>query len=78
MALQEEISASRLKRKIGTALQVLVDEVGPAGAVARSAADAPDIDGVVHVAPAPALARGEFATVRVTRSDSHDLWAEVA
>ena len=78
MALQEKISAARLRRKVGATLQVLVDEVGAEGAIARSAADAPDIDGVVHVAPAPALAAGEFATVRVTRSDAHDLWAELA
>jgi ribosomal protein S12 methylthiotransferase len=78
MAVQEKISAARLKRKVGATLQVLVDEVGTGGAIARSTADAPDIDGVVHVAPARALAAGQFATVRVTRSDSHDLWAEAA
>ncbi len=76
MALQEKISAARLKRKIGRTLTVLVDEVGAKGAIARSTADAPGIDGVVHVKPSPALKAGEFATVRVTRSDEHDLWAE--
>ena len=75
MKLQEKISAQRLKKKIGKTLTVLVDEVGADGAVARSSADAPEIDGTVHIAPAPQLAVGAFANVRVTRSDAHDLWA---
>jgi ribosomal protein S12 methylthiotransferase len=78
MLLQEEISARRLRRHIGRTLTVLVDEAGPEGAVARSSADAPEIDGVVRVAPDPRLKVGEFAVVRVTRSDAHDLWAEVS
>ena len=78
MALQEKISAAKLKRKIGATLQVLIDEITPQGAVARSIADAPEIDGVVHVAPSPALKAGEFATVRVLHSDIHDLRAKIA
>jgi ribosomal protein S12 methylthiotransferase len=78
MTLQEEISAQRLQRRIGRTLAVLVDEVKADDAIARSSADAPEIDGIVHVAPDPGLKAGEFATVRVTRSDTHDLWAEVA
>ena len=77
MQLQESISARRLQRKIGKVLTVLVDEVGPNGAAARSSADAPEIDGVVHVTPAPGLKAGTFAQVRVTRADVHDLWANV-
>ena len=76
MKLQEKISARRLKRKVGKTLSVLVDKIGPQGAVARSSADAPEIDGTVRIAPSPKLTPGEFATVRVTRSDAHDLWAE--
>jgi ribosomal protein S12 methylthiotransferase len=57
---------------------VLVDAVGPDGAAARSSADAPEIDGVVHVSPSPRLKAGEFSEVRVTRAGVHDLWAEVA
>ena len=55
-------------------------EVGSGGATARSNADAPEIDGTVHVTPTSTmrLKAGEFATVRVTRADIHDLWAEVA
>jgi ribosomal protein S12 methylthiotransferase len=78
MTLQEEISAQRLQRRVGKTLAVLVDEVKTDGAIARSSADAPEIDGIVHIAPDPGLKTGEFATVRVTRAGTHDLWAEVA
>jgi ribosomal protein S12 methylthiotransferase len=78
MTLQEEISAQRLQRRVGRTLAVLVDEVKTDGAIARSSADAPEIDGIVHVALDPGLKAGEFATVRVTRAGTHDLWAEVA
>jgi len=77
MQLQEKISARRLERKVGTTLTVLVDEVNTGGAVARSSADAPEIDGVVHVACSPTLQVGTFAKVRVIRTDSHDMWAEM-
>jgi ribosomal protein S12 methylthiotransferase len=75
MRVQEKISAERLKRRLKKTLTVLVDGVGPEGAVARSSADAPEIDGVVHVAPAAGVKTGDFIKVRVTRADAHDLWA---
>ncbi len=78
MAQQEKISAKRLKQKVGTTLMVLVDTVDAAGATARSAADAPEIDGVVRVAPHPSLQQGEFARVRIVGADAHDLRATVA
>ncbi len=78
MKRQEKISARRLKRNVGKTLTVLVDQVDPRGAVARSSADAPGIDGVVRIAPAPGLKPGEFATVRIKRADTHDLWAVAA
>jgi ribosomal protein S12 methylthiotransferase len=74
MQLQESISRARLLRKVGSVQRVLVDACGPQGAVARSSADAPEIDGVVHVAPDPRLRVGEFFDVRVERSDVHDLF----
>jgi ribosomal protein S12 methylthiotransferase len=77
MKLQEKVSARRLQRKIGRTLTVLVDEVDGGGASARSSADAPEIDGMVHVTPSSKLKPGDFARVRVTRADAHDLWAEV-
>jgi ribosomal protein S12 methylthiotransferase len=77
MQLQEKISARRLERKVGKTLTVLVDEVNTGEALARSSADAPEIDGVVHVASSPGLKTGAFVKVRVTRAGNHDLWAEV-
>ena len=76
MRQQEKISTRRLRRRVGTTIQVLVDEVGPHGALARSMADAPEIDGVVHVQDGARLKVGEFAQVKVIRSDEHDLWAQ--
>jgi ribosomal protein S12 methylthiotransferase len=75
MQLQGKISARRLKRKVGKILEVLVDEVSPRGAVARSAADAPEIDGVVHIEGSDKLRPGDRLRVKVTKSDAHDLWA---
>jgi ribosomal protein S12 methylthiotransferase len=83
MLLQEEISLKRQQAKVGKTIRVLVDEVGAREAIGRSAADAPEIDGVVHIkrALAPGKARpavGEFIDVVVTKADAHDLWATVA
>ncbi len=76
MALQETISEARLQRKIGKVITVLVDQVDEEGAIARSAADAPEIDGVVYITDGESLKVGDFVQVRVTDSDVHDLWAE--
>ncbi|MEK6210361.1 MAG: 30S ribosomal protein S12 methylthiotransferase RimO [Pseudomonadota bacterium] len=78
MAVQEKISARRLQQKIGKILAVLIDESGEKGAVGRSSADAPEIDGVVHIKKAKGLNPGEFVQVRITRSDAHDLYGEIA
>ena len=80
MLLQEEISAKRLQAKVGKTLRVLIDEVGPREAIGRSSADAPEIDGVVHikrplVPGKQKLAVGQFADVVITKADAHDLWA---
>jgi ribosomal protein S12 methylthiotransferase len=77
MAVQEKISRRRLKRKIGKTLKVLVDAVDKKGAVGRSAADAPEIDGVVHIAGGKALKPGGWATVKIERADAHDLWGRI-
>ena len=76
MRLQEKISARRLRLHVGKTVRVLVDEVGPDGAVARSAADAPQIDGVVHIEDGAHLKAGDFAQVKVVRADTHDLFAQ--
>ena len=75
MAVQEKISAARLQAKVGKELTVLVDELTRDGAVARSSADAPEIDGLVYVESPGGLKVGDFARVRVERADAHDLWA---
>src|SRR5712691_1919323 len=75
MQLQEKISARRLERQVGKTLKVLVDEVKGGAAVGRSAADAPEIDGVVHIEDGSKLKPGDWAQVKVLRSDAHDLWA---
>ena len=77
MELQEKISRQKLQYKIGRTMQVLVDEVSDEGALARSSADAPEIDGVVTIKNGAGLRQGDFATVRVTGADVHDLMAEV-
>ncbi|MBM3391941.1 MAG: 30S ribosomal protein S12 methylthiotransferase RimO [Betaproteobacteria bacterium] len=77
MELQEDISTQRLERRIGREIEVLVEEADEEGAVARSQADAPEIDGLVHIPDGEHLAVGEFARVRVTDCDVHDLYAEV-
>jgi ribosomal protein S12 methylthiotransferase len=78
MLLQEEISEERLKRKIGKTITVLVDEVDEDGAIARSSSDAPEIDGVVYIENGQQLNAGDFVEVKITDSDTHDLWAEIA
>ncbi|MEZ5614288.1 MAG: 30S ribosomal protein S12 methylthiotransferase RimO [Rhodocyclaceae bacterium] len=77
MELQEDISTQRLERKIGREIEVLVEEADEEGAIARSQADAPEIDGLVHIPNGEHLEVGEFARVRVTDCDVHDLYAEV-
>jgi ribosomal protein S12 methylthiotransferase len=74
MEVQEEISAAKLAKKVGTRLTVLVDEVDEEGAIARSQADAPSVDGLVYVDDADGLKAGDFAEVEITGSDEHDLW----
>ncbi|KPK11640.1 MAG: ribosomal protein S12 methylthiotransferase RimO [Acidithiobacillales bacterium SG8_45] len=77
MLLQEAISAQKLKNKIGTTQMVLVDSVDDEGAIARSMADAPEIDGLVYIKNTESLEVGEFAEVEITGSDAHDLTAKL-
>jgi len=72
MQRQQSISARRLKRKLGTRQQVIIDAVGPTVARGRSKGDAPEIDGVVHVASRRPLRIGEIATVKIERTDDYD------
>ncbi|HEY5280301.1 MAG TPA: 30S ribosomal protein S12 methylthiotransferase RimO [Pseudolabrys sp.] len=77
MQAQQKISARRLKRKVGTRQQVIIDETGPSVAKGRSMADAPEIDGAVYVASRRPLRVGEIATVRIDRADAYDLHGSV-
>ena len=76
MAHQQAISTARLARKVGKEIEVLIDEVDEDGAIGRSSADAPEIDGCVYVDSQTALKPGDKVRVRVTDSDEYDLWAE--
>ncbi|CAL1240288.1 30S ribosomal protein S12 methylthiotransferase RimO [Candidatus Methylocalor cossyra] len=78
MEVQARISGERLRARIGTRETVLVDEVVAEGAVARSRAEAPEIDGQVFIDGATQLAVGEFVEVVIEEADEHDLWASLA
>ena len=78
MAAQADISAARLRAKVGRELDVLIDDVDADRAIARTSADAPEIDGVVHVSNVEGMRAGSFARVLVTSSDAHDLRARRA
>ncbi len=81
MKTQAKISKKRLKQKVGTLQQVLIDEVGPSVATGRSRADAPEIDGKVYVSAAVAGTRlkpGDFVNVRIDKADQHDLFGTLA
>jgi len=74
MQVQAAISGARLRRKLGTVQRVLIDHLTPRGALGRSSADAPEIDGLVHVTTRRKLAVGDFIDVRIERADEHDLF----
>jgi ribosomal protein S12 methylthiotransferase len=81
MRRQAAISAARLQRRIGCEIEVLIDAVTPEAVIARSPADAPEIDGLVYLgaqdAATRALAPGSFRRVRVIAAGEHDLEAEL-
>ena len=78
MAVQARISARRLALRVGATMTVLVDGHEGKTAIARSAADAPEIDGIVRIAAGDRLAVGEFARVTVSAATEHDLRAKIA
>ncbi|GBG12905.1 ribosomal protein S12 methylthiotransferase [Novimethylophilus kurashikiensis] len=77
MDTQSEISAAKLAKKIDRRMTVLVEEIDEEGAIARSYADAPEIDGLVYISNGENLQVGEFAEVVITDADAHDLWAKL-
>ena len=76
MQLQQEISAERLKQKIGRMLDVIVDEIDDEGIIGRTKADAPEIDGLVYIEnlSGTPVKVGEVIKVTITHSDEYDLW----
>jgi len=74
MAVQETISEVKLKQKIGQEFLILIDEVHSDGAIGRSYADAPEIDGVVHLTDEFDVKAGDKVWVQIIHSDAHDLW----
>lgn len=77
METQQAISAAKLQQKIGQRLTVLIDEVDEEGAIGRSYADAPEIDGMVYLNGETDLQPGEWVDVQVTHADEYDLWGEL-
>lgn len=78
METQQEISTQKLHTKIGQKLEVLVDEANAEGIVARSAADAPEIDGNVFLEPDPRVEAGDFIQVKIHDAVEYDLYGAVA
>ncbi|MEP6545838.1 MAG: 30S ribosomal protein S12 methylthiotransferase RimO [Gammaproteobacteria bacterium] len=77
MELSAQISAARLAQKVGREMQVLVDRIDDGVAVARSSADAPEIDGTVRIKGAKNLQVGSLAQVRITAAGAYDLDAKL-
>ena len=77
METQAEISAARLAQKIGREMTVLVDSIEDEMVLARSSADAPEIDGQVRIDGAAHLSPGDMVRVRIIDSDDYDLDAEL-
>ena len=74
MQLQQQISAERLQEKVGREILVIVDEVDEEGAIGRSMADAPEIDGAVYLNGETNVKPGDVIRVKVENADEYDLW----
>jgi ribosomal protein S12 methylthiotransferase len=77
MAVQQEVSAAVLQARVGREVDVLVDAVDAKGAIARSAWDAPEVDGNVFVDDARHLQPGDMARVKLTYANEYDMWAKL-
>ncbi len=76
MDVQADISMEKLQARRGSEMTVLIDEADGKRAVGRTYADAPEIDGVVHIAQGAGIQVGDFVKVKITRSDDYDLWGK--
>ncbi|MFM5351642.1 30S ribosomal protein S12 methylthiotransferase RimO [Aeromonas dhakensis] len=77
MELQQQVSIRKLARKVGKEMLVLIDEVDEEGATGRSAADAPEIDGLVYLNGETGLKPGDMVKVSIDEADEYDLWASL-
>jgi len=78
MDKQNQISAEKLKNKIGRTLEVLIDEVNDNEAIGRGHADAPEIDGQVIIVNTDGLNPGDRVKVMIEASGDYDLWGKIA
>jgi ribosomal protein S12 methylthiotransferase len=76
MQTQQVISAAKLQAKVGTTQEILIDTVDAEGAIGRSTADAPEIDGLVHLPGFTDLQAGDLVEAEITAADEYDLWVE--
>lgn len=74
MALQQEISARKLRQKVGSTQSILIDTVTEDGSIGRTRADAPEIDGVVHLPGITEFRPGDLVEAEITSADDYDLW----
>ncbi|MCO7262185.1 30S ribosomal protein S12 methylthiotransferase RimO [Dickeya zeae] len=77
MQVQQQISSQRLQAKVGRELTVLIDEVDEEGAIGRSMADAPEIDGAVYLNGENRVKVGDLVTVKIEHADEYDLWGSL-
>ncbi|ELX8379476.1 30S ribosomal protein S12 methylthiotransferase RimO [Providencia vermicola] len=77
MQLQQQISTERLQEKIGRRLPVMIDEVDDEGAIGRSMADAPEIDGMVYLNGEFGVKPGDVVNVLIEHADEYDLWGSI-
>lgn len=74
MALQQSISSQKLQQKVGSTQTVLIDSVSETGSIGRTVAEAPEIDGVVHLPGITELNAGDWVEADITGADDYDLW----
>jgi len=77
MQTQQKVSAARLQSKVGKVIKVIIDEVDEEGALGRSMADAPEIDGSVYLNDEFNVAPGDIVDVEIEHADEYDLWGSV-
>lgn len=77
MQLQQQISTKKLQQRIGTRMKVLIDEVDEEGAIGRTYADAPEVDGVVYLNEVTNVNPGDWVDVMIEHADEYDLWGSL-